>query len=98
MREREWDYREKKEELVEAAKDAYDILVGALRDPINLEELADDKIRAAILAKKIAFTDAISFLKEIETLEVSMGKKIEGANIKEKKDWEANHAEKRFKK
>jgi len=91
-----WDYRSKKLELIEAAQAGFDILVETLKEPIDLETLSDDKVRAAIQAKKIALTDSIDFLKEIESLETSVGIDTKkGVNLQEKKDWNQGIAEKR---
>jgi len=91
-----WDYRSKKLELIDAAQIAYDILVDTLREPIDLQELGDDKIKAAIISKKVALLDAIDFLKEIESLETSVGIDTKkGVNLQEKKDWNQGIAERR---
>ena len=61
-----WDYTEKREQLMEAAMIAFDILVDALREDIDLETLGDEKIKTAIQSKRVAFMDAFEMLTKIK--------------------------------
>lgn len=93
-----WSFKGKTEEIIEAAKDGLDILIEAIREPIDLSNLNDDKVRAAVQAKKISLLDSITFLKEIEGLMQAIGQESKGTNLKEVKQWEGNPVEKRIKK
>lgn len=92
-----WSFKGKTEEIIDAAKEGLDILIEAIREPIDLEQLTDDKVRAAVQAKKISLLDAITFLKEIEGLMQAIGQESKGSNLKEEKTWEGNPVEKRIK-
>lgn len=99
MENNDWTYRAKKIELINAAKDALDILIEALKEPIDLDKLQDDKVRAAIQAKKIALLDAVEFLREIQSLEESIGVDTqEGVNIDVKEEWGGGFAERKAQK
>lgn len=69
---RNWDYKEKREELMEAAMVAFDILVSALREDIDLEALGSDKVKTAIQSKRVAFVDAFDMLSKINELDRSL--------------------------
>jgi len=91
-----WDYREEKVYLINAAQKAFKILVETLEEPINLKELGAEKVKTAIQSKRVALLDAIDFLKEIESLETSVGIDTKkGVNLEEKKDWNQGIAERR---
>ena len=63
---------------------------------INLKELGAEKVKTAIQSKRVALLDAIDFLKEIESLETSVGIDTKkGVNLEEKKDWNQGIAERR---
>ena len=92
----DWDYEEKTQDLIDASKHAFNELVDALACPLNLAELADEKVQAAVKAKKLALVDAKDILRIMKELE----KMVEDGelDLDEKGAFQGGGPEDRFKK
>jgi len=90
-----WDEQAKTQELIDASKHAFNELVLALKEPLDLKELADEKVQAAVKAKKLALVDAKDILRIMKDLE----KMVEDGelDLSEKAIHQAGGPEARFK-
>lgn len=76
--------RIKVENLIKAGEEAFELLLEQVKKPID-EELADDKARNAMKAKKECFMDAKEILSEVNLLK----NKLEGRDEDEEEESDA---------
>lgn len=74
----------KTKELVEATKEAIDILIGTLKEEFDFEDTADaSKLKSFTESKLIAFKHSKELIKEVETLEKQL-EQGEGVELEDK--------------
>jgi hypothetical protein len=93
----DWDYIEKTQDLINASKHAFNELVLALKEPLKITKIDDEKMRTAIQAKKLALVDAKDILQIMQELEKMIGIDHGKLDLKEKATFPSGGPEKRFK-
>lgn len=92
----DWDYVEKTQDLIDASKHAFNELVLALKEPLKITRIDDEKMRVAIQAKKLALVDAKDILQIMQDLEKMIGVDNGKLDLKEKPIYKGGGPEQRY--